>query len=73
MLTVRTKADPPTSATRERMEGWGRPVRWVFLFLSHFLVECGFLVIGNVFADYYFLGGLQSVPGGEGQEEVWVA
>jgi len=56
MLTVRTKADPPTSATRERMEGWGRPVRWVFLFLSHFLVECGLLAIGNVFADYYFLG-----------------
>jgi hypothetical protein len=26
-MTVRTKADPPTSATRERMEGWGRPIR----------------------------------------------
>jgi hypothetical protein len=31
MMTVRTKADPPTSSTRERMEGWGRPIRWVFL------------------------------------------
>jgi hypothetical protein len=27
MMTVRTKADPPTSATRERMDMWGRPVR----------------------------------------------
>jgi hypothetical protein len=27
MMTVRTKADPPTSATRNRMEGWGRPIR----------------------------------------------
>ncbi|KIJ07316.1 hypothetical protein PAXINDRAFT_103011 [Paxillus involutus ATCC 200175] len=26
MLTVPTKADPPTSETRERMEAWGRPV-----------------------------------------------
>ena len=30
MMTVRTKADPPTSVTRERMEVWGRPIRWVF-------------------------------------------
>ncbi|KIM55732.1 hypothetical protein SCLCIDRAFT_285747 [Scleroderma citrinum Foug A] len=26
MVTVPTKADPPTSGTRERMESWGRPV-----------------------------------------------
>jgi hypothetical protein len=26
MLTVRTKLDPPSSATRERMEEWGRPI-----------------------------------------------
>ncbi|KIK80207.1 hypothetical protein PAXRUDRAFT_15917 [Paxillus rubicundulus Ve08.2h10] len=26
MLTVPTKADPPTSEARERMEAWGRPV-----------------------------------------------
>ena len=34
MVTVRTKADPPTSATRERMEGWGRPIRWDFFFFG---------------------------------------
>jgi hypothetical protein len=27
MMTVKTKVDPPTSVTRERMEEWGRPVR----------------------------------------------
>lgn len=27
MMTVPTKADPPTSGTRQRMEGWGRPIR----------------------------------------------
>jgi hypothetical protein len=26
MLTVRTKLDPPSSATRDRMEEWGRPI-----------------------------------------------
>lgn len=26
-MIVKTKMDPPTSGTRQRMEGWGRPIR----------------------------------------------
>lgn len=29
MMTVKTKADPPTSGTRGRMDEWGRPIRRV--------------------------------------------
>lgn len=37
MMKVPTKADPPTSGTRGRMDEWGRPIRLV---LSWGRVEC---------------------------------